>query len=294
MSHFRRLLLPVFTACFLAASLLCYGIYLAPRTPENRVEILFPASASGAQGNPEAVLQDEGSPLAGLSILWEEDRWVVQDADLFTAQQLEAFLSGAGLSGDEYQVLDYSWARQTVVTATQVWQTVAAFCLLVLLGHLAAGLVLREWSNMRACLRTIYPAQFLQENRERLLKRLILFVPLLLAAALLLRWLWDVSYSLPAGFLPEGSLLDWQHYSQWAAAVFPQGLLSRYAAQLKETLFLAYLGACVISIFWILLTISILRMNGKTKKSRQMEKSGHEGHKKNGWHTARSAPPVIE
>lgn len=260
MSYFQRLLLPALTACFLAVSILYFWARLAPRTPENRVEILFPASASEAQGNPEAVLQNGGGPLAGLSIQWEEDRWIVQDADLFTAQRLETFLSGAGLSGDEYLVLDYSWARKTVATAAQMWQTVAAFALLVLLGHLAARLVLREWSHMRACLRTMYPAQFLQQNSERLLKLLILFVPLLLAAALLLRWLWDVSYFLPAGFLPEGSLLDWQHYSRWVADVFPQGVLSLYAEQLEETLFLAYLGACVISILWILLVLSVLRL----------------------------------
>lgn len=263
MSHFRRLLPPALAVLLLAAGTLLFQARLARCVPENRVEVLFSIPASEAQSYLDAALQDEGSPLEGLSVLREDDRWIVQGAELFTAQRLETFLSGTGLSTGEYQVLDYSWAQSTTATATQVWQTVAAFCLLVLLGHFAARLVLREWRHMRACLRTMYPAEFLQENSERLLKRLILFVPLFLAAALLLRWLWNVSYFLPAGFLPDGSLFDGQHYSQWAAAAFPQEILSPYAAQLRDTLSLACLGACVLSILWILLTILVLRLDGK-------------------------------
>lgn len=263
MSHFRRLLPPVLAVLLLAAGTLLFQARLARCVPENRVEVLFSIPASEAQSYLDVALQDEGSPLEGLSVLREDDRWIVQGAELFTAQRLEAFLSGMGLSSGEYQVLDYSWAQRTAATATQVWQTVAAFCLLVLLGHFAARLVLREWRHMRACLRTMYPAEFLQENSERLLKRLILFVPLFLAAALLLRWLWNVSYFLPPGFLPDGSLFDGQHYSQWAAAAFPQEILSPYAAQLRDTLSLACLGACVLSILWILLTILVLRLDGK-------------------------------
>lgn len=263
MSHFRRLLPPVLAVLLLAAGTLLFQARLTRCVPENRVEVLFSIPASEAQSYLDVALQDEGSPLEGLSVLREDDRWIVQGAELFTAQRLEAFLSGMGLSSGEYQVLDYSWAQRTAATATQVWQTVAAFCLLVLLGHFAARLVLREWRHMHACLRTMYPAEFLQENSERLLKRLILFVPLFLAAALLLRWLWGVSYLLPPGFLPDGSLFDGQHYSQWAAAAFPQGILSPYAAQLRDTLSLACLGACVLSILWILLTILVLRLDGK-------------------------------
>lgn len=258
MSHFRRLLLTALTMLLLAAGTLLFQARLARSVPENRVEVLFSIPASEAQSYLDAALQDEGCPLEGLSVLQEDDRWTVQCAELFTAQRLEAFLSDSGLSDGEYHVLDYSWAQRTAATATQVWQTVSAFCLLVLLGHFAARLFLREWQHMRACLRTMYLAEFLQENSERLLKRLILFVPLFLAAALLLRWLWGVSYFLPPGFLPDGSLFDGQHYSQWAAAAFPQGILSPYAAQLEETLILTYLGAAVISALWVLFTFCII------------------------------------
>lgn len=266
MSHFRRLFLPALTVCFLAVIILYFGGRLASRMPENRVEILFSISASEAQNYMDLALQKDDGQLADLSFLQEGDRWTVQPASLFTAQRLETLLSETGLSNNEYRVLDYSWAERTVVTATQVWQTIAAFCLLVLLGHFAVRLGLREWSHMRACLRTMYPAQFWQENSEHLLKLLILFVPLVLAVALLLRWLWGVSYFLPAGFLPDGSLFDWQHYSQWAANAFPQGILSPYAIQLRSTLSFSCLGACVISILWILLTILVLRLNSKGRR----------------------------
>lgn len=260
MSHFRRLLLPVLTALLLAAGMILFQVCLARLSPENRVEVLFSAPAPEAECWIGEALQEDGGQSSGLSVRQEGDRWTVQSAGLFTAQRLEAFLSSAGQSDGEYQVLDYSWARQTLATATQVWQTVAAFCLLVLLGHLAARLVLREWSHLRACLRTMYPAEFLQQNSERLVKCLVLFVPLILAAALLVRWLWGVSYFLPAGFLPEGSLLDWQQYSRWAAAAFPQGYLSPYAEQLRDSLFLAYLGAGALSVLWILFTLFALRV----------------------------------
>lgn len=95
------------------------------------------------------------------------------------------------------------------------------------------------------------------------LSQVILFVPLILAAALLIRWLWGVRYFLPAGFLPEGSLFDWQHYSRWAAAAFPQGILSPWAAQLEETLSLAFLGAGGLSALWVFFTFCLLRRKGK-------------------------------
>lgn len=263
----RRLLLPLVTALLLAAGMMLFQVRLARSTPENRVEVLFAGSASQAQHWMDAALQGDGGMPGDLSVRQEGDRWTVQGADLFTAQRLEAALSGAGLPDDGYQVLDYSWAQGTADNAARLWQTVAAFCLLGLLGQFAVRLVLREWRRMRASLRTMYPAEILRQNSERLLRLLILFVPLLLAAALLIRWLWGVSYFLPAGLLPDGSLFGWEHYSRWIAGAFPDGALSPYAAQLRDTLSLAYLGAGVISALWILLTVFLVHLTGKGKKA---------------------------
>lgn len=146
--------------------------------------------------------------------------------------------------------------------------TGAAVRLPVLLGHFAAGLVRREWARLHGCLRTRYPAEILRQDCERLVRLLILFVPLILAAALLIRWLWGVGYVLPAGFLPEGSLFAWEEYSRWAAEAFPAGVLSPYAAQLAGTLSLAYGGACALSVLWIFLTVLLTRRAGQGKTAR--------------------------
>lgn len=265
MSRRRPLLLPVLAALLLAAAMIVFQVCPARNLPESRVELLLSGPDARAQGAMDAALQGNDGQMTGFSLSREGDRWVVQGADRFTAQRLESALSGAGLPEGGYQVLDYSWARDTAATAAQLWQTVAAFCLLVLLGHLAAGLIRRERQRMAACLKTMYPAEILQQNGERLVKILILLVPLILAAALLLRWLWGVQYALPAGFLPEGSLFDTAHYSRWLAAAFPRGSLSPYAAQLEETLSLAYLGAGVISLLWVVLTLCLLSIRAEKR-----------------------------
>lgn len=264
----RPLLLPLSVALVLAAAMIVFLAFPARNLPENRVEVLLygpDSPASQVQEVIEAALQEDSGGPAGLSLRQEGDRWTVEGAGLFTARRLESALSGAGLPEDGYEVLDYSWARDTAATAAQLWQTAAAFCLLVLLGHLAAGLLRRERQRMAACLKTMYPAEVLQQNGERLVKVLILLVPLVLAAALLLRWLWGVQYCLPAGFLPEGSLFDTAHYSRWLAAAFPRDSLSPYAAQLEETLSLAYLGAGVISLLWVVMTLCLLPIRAEKR-----------------------------
>lgn len=264
----RRLLLPLLAALLLAAGALLFETWLARHLPENRVEVLLTDPASPAQSRMDAALQEEGGQPSGLSLRQEGDRWVVEGAGLFTARHLETALSEAGLPEGGYQVLDYSWAEDFTATAARLWQTVAAFCLLVLLGHFAAGLVRREWARLHGCLRTMYPAEILRQDSERLVRLLILFVPLILAAALLIRWLWGVGYVLPAGFLPEGSLFAWEEYSRWAAEAFPAGVLSPYAAQLAGTLSLAYGGACALSVLWIFLTVLLTRRAGQGKTAR--------------------------
>ena len=231
----RRLLLPLLAALLLAAGAILFETWLERHLPENRVEVLLADPASPAQSRMDAALQEEGGQPSGLSLRQEGDRGVVEGAGLFTAR---------------------------------LWQTVAAFCLLVLLGHFAAGLVRREWARLHGCLRTMYPAEILQQDSERLVRLLILFVPLILAAALLIRWLWGVGYVLPAGFLPEGSLFAWEEYSRWAAEAFPAGVLSPYAAQLAGTLSLAYGGACALSVLWIFLTFLLTRRAGRGKTAR--------------------------
>ena len=255
----RHLLPSLLAALLLVICMIGLTVFLAFRTPENQVEILFTIPADEAQNYMDTALQGDDPQLADLSV-WQENgaRWSLSEAELFTAQHLETALAGAGLPDGGAQVLDYSWAQSFLTTAVRLWQTVAAFCLLVLLVRLAGRLVLREVAQMRTALRAVYPAQYLRQNGEHLLKLLIALVPLLLAAALLVRWLCGVSYFLPTGFLPEGSLFVWGHYIQWMADTFPPDCLSPYAMQLKEILAIAYSGACVISALWIFLTFCLL------------------------------------
>lgn len=107
-------------------------------------------------------------------------------------------------------------------------------------------------------MQTQYLSQYLSQRGEGLITALILLVPVLLLAAVLIRWLWRMELVLPTGFLPDGSIFDGAHYRQWARTTFPAGRLSAYGMALGKTLFALYGTAMAISVAEILVTISLL------------------------------------
>lgn len=253
-----RLFFLVLSTAMLAACLLCFAVARAQAPRGSRVEVIFALPEPQAEAAVEEVLAASEGQLAAAAQRWAEGRWTVTGADPFTAQDLEAALGRTGLAAEQFLVLDYSWADEAVRHAPQLWQITGAFCLLCLLGALITGLARREYRRGEAAMQTQYLSQYLSQRGEGLITLLILLVPVLLLAAVLIRWLWRMEVILPTGFLPDGSIFDGAHYRQWVQTTFPAGRLSAYGTALGKTLFVLYGTALAISVAEILVTISLL------------------------------------
>lgn len=190
-----------------------------------RVEVLCPAEGEAALR--EAMVRYEKE----WDLSWEEDRLVVENVDLFTAQQVEAALRQAGV---EAWVLDYAWGPAVLSQSQRLWLAWAAILGLFILGSLAWNQGKRELERVREGLEDSYLSGYWEANGVRLLAKAIALAEGTVGALLLLRWLWEVPVELPRGFLPEGSIFDGEHYRQWLAAAFPEERLSDYAANLAQ------------------------------------------------------------
>ena len=197
-----------------------------------RVEVLCPPEG-------EEALRDYMERFQrGWGLSWEWDRLVVENVDLFTAQQAEAALRQAGV---EALVLDYAWGPAVQTQSGRLWLAWAAVLGLVLLGILIWDQGQLELDRAREGLEDSYLGGYLETSGVRLLAKGIALAAGIFLAILALGWLWKAPVELPRGFLPEGSVFDWAHYRQWTAAAFPEGLLSDYGAKLAADLRRGYL-----------------------------------------------------
>jgi len=194
---------------------------------DGRVEVL--CAAEGEEVLREAALRFGRA----WDVSREGDRLVIEGVDLYTAQQAGTALWQAGL---EAYVLDYAWGPAVTAQSGKLWMGWGAVLALIVLGSLVWDQGKRELDRARESLEHCYPGAYLAEAGVRLLAKAIGLAAAAFAAAVLLRWLWNAPVELPAGFLPEGSIFDWEHYRQWTAAAFPEGMLSAYGAALAEEL----------------------------------------------------------
>ena len=121
--------------------------------------------------------------LATASQSWDDGRWTWTGCDPFTAQYLGAALRQIGLAEEQFLILDYSWADEAVRHSAQLWQITGAFCLLYLLGALIIRQAQWEYQSAEKAMQTQYLSQYLSQRGERLMTKLILLMPALLAAA---------------------------------------------------------------------------------------------------------------
>ena len=193
----RKILLPAVLLA-LAIGLAWKQTELAASLPADRVEILADGGASYLVP-ARAALEQAGADGEAFVAALENDRLVLAEVTLFTAQQADAALTHAGIT--DVRVLDYSWGKELLrqlVTLRRMGMALAAIAALLAWGIAA--------------------------------------LPCLLAVALLARWLWQVEIVLPAGLIPAGSLFDRAHYAAWLERTFPAGHCSAYAAALRQTI----------------------------------------------------------
>ena len=193
----RKILLPAVLLA-LAIGLAWKQTELAASLPADRVEILADGGASYLVP-ARAALEQAGADGEAFVAALENDRLVLAEVTLFTAQQADAALTHAGIT--DVRVLDYSWGKELLrqlVTLRRMGMALAAIA--ALLWWLACGV-----------------------RRE-------------LRCAGAARWLWQVEIVLPAGLIPAGSLFDRAHYAAWLERTFPAGHCSAYAAALRQTI----------------------------------------------------------
>ena len=228
----RKILLPAVLLA-LAIGLAWKQTELAASLPADRVEILADGGASYLVP-ARAALEQAGADGEAFVATLENDRLVLAEVTLFTAQQADAALTHAGIT--DVRVLDYSWGKELLrqlVTLRRMGMALAAIA--ALLWWLACG-VRRELRCAGAALRHSYWQEWLPGHAAALLAWGIAALPCLLAVALLARWLWQVEIVLPAGLIPAGSLFDRAHYAAWLERTFPAGHCSAYAAALRQTI----------------------------------------------------------
>lgn len=228
----RKILLPAVLLA-LAIGLAWKQTELAASLPADRVEILADGGASYLVP-ARAALEQAGADGEAFVATLENDRLVLAEVTLFTAQQADAALTHAGIT--DVRVLDYSWGKELLrqlVTLRRMGMALAAIA--ALLWWLACG-VRRELRCAGAALRHSYWQEWLPDHAAALLAWGIAALPCLLAVALLACWLWQVEIVLPAGLIPAGSLFDRAHYAAWLERTFPAGHCSAYAAALRQTI----------------------------------------------------------
>ena len=104
----RKILLPAVLLA-LAIGLAWKQTELAASLPADRVEILADGGASYLVP-ARAALEQAGADGEAFVATLENDRLVLAEVTLFTAQQADAALTHAGIT--DVRVLDYSWGKE--------------------------------------------------------------------------------------------------------------------------------------------------------------------------------------
>lgn len=183
-------------------------------------------------GSPQAgaTLRQAGK---GWSVSWEDDRLVVRGADRFTAQEALTLLR---LDYPGARALDYSWSPAVLRLSSRIWMGAAAVAAVIVLCRLAWLCGKREATLFRIALKTRYWQDYINEVSVRLLAEAVALAVGIFLTAMLIRWLWNVPITVPGSFLPEGSIVEWEHYRQWISSTFPPGQLSENAVELAGQL----------------------------------------------------------
>ena len=132
----RKILLPAVLLA-LAIGLAWKQTELAASLPADRVEILADGGASYLVP-ARAALEQAGADGEAFVATLENDRLVLAEVTLFTAQQADAALTHAGIT--DVRVLDYSWGKELLrqlVTLRRMGMALAAIA--ALLWWLACG-----------------------------------------------------------------------------------------------------------------------------------------------------------
>lgn len=157
----RKILLPAVLLA-LAIGLAWKQTELAASLPADRVEILADGGASYLVP-ARAALEQAGADGEAFVATLENDRLVLAEVTLFTAQQADAALTHAGIT--DVRVLDYSWGKELLrqlVTLRRMGMALAAIA--ALLWWLACG-VRRELRCAGAALRHSYWQEWLPDHR---------------------------------------------------------------------------------------------------------------------------------
>ena len=198
------------------------------RNMEDQVELL------GVSSEAEDILREAEK---GWDVTWEDDRLVVRGADRFTAQEVLSMLKA---DYPDAVALDYSWSTAVLRQSGRLWMGAAAVAVIIMLCQTAWQGGKREFALFRKSLETQYWRDYLYGASVRLLAEMIVLTIGTFLMATLIRWLWNVPIELPGGFLPEGSIFQWEHYRQWFSNAFPKGRTSAYGAGLVENLKTGY------------------------------------------------------
>lgn len=202
---------------------------------------------------------DASAPIlhqAGLDIKWADDRLMIENADLFTAERMKSILSQAGIAAESLTIRDYSWANTVLRQGNQLWKLSAAFAAVLLLLRISAALGCSIYQGF-ASGHHITCATPSHKQKRHLFTKLFLLSGAILLCAALLRWLWQVKLTLPTGFLPEKSIFNIAHYKHWWLTSFPDGLMSSTAKALSASFIRVYLLAAIESVA-MLLAVAIL------------------------------------
>lgn len=228
-----------------------------------RVEVLCGENAATVQQLCAAMPElEKNEPV------WEEDRLVFQEPDLFTAQRTGTALAQAGLAG-EVLVLDYNWATQVLAQSGRLWRMAAAFAALWLLLLMARWQISLELRRYREALERQYLGAYLNDSAVRLVGKAIAFAVGAFSAALLVRYLVECSVVLPSTLLPQDGLFQLSHYRSWQECTFPAGALSTYGRILQRQLIYSHSLAGLECVVLILLAV----VGGKEIKNRKRQKN---------------------
>ena len=237
----KRRAVCILAALAFGAALACHAVRVLKDMPEGRVEAVSPVAPAAVEAALARTTQEWDWELT-----WEGDRLVIWSEHRFAAQIVRAALEDQGVPA---QVLDYAWAPAVLGQSGGLWLAWGAMLGLWLLWALILAQTKREWTRAHAALKRQYPGEYLSGAAVPLLAKTIALVVGVVAAILLLQWLWRVEITLPPGLLPEESVFDLGHYRQWAGSAFPDGLCSPYGAELAGKLRLGHTLAAAECVF---------------------------------------------
>ena len=224
------------------------GDTAAVKRPENGG---FSGRVEAVCGEGKEALQSAFEPirampfLESLTVIWEGNRLVLTGADRFTAMRLQTALTESGLSEETLTVWDYTWADKMLTQGKNLWKLAGTAALIGLLVRCGIHLLQAEYRRGSDALQGCYPADYLRDNSVRLLTETIFLTIGLFIILAMLKWLWEITLTLPAGFLPDGSVFDPEHYRLWLKNTFPTDKVSDYGRELSGKLKGTYLWALV-------------------------------------------------